>query len=62
MFRNYKILKLFTNNTKLRRVKEKMFRNYKILKLFTNNAKLRSGKLNKKIITTKNIKNNKENY
>ena len=34
MFRNYKILKLFTNNTKLRKVKEKMFRNYKIQKLF----------------------------
>ena len=54
MFRNYKILKLFTNDTKLRKVKEKMFRNDKILKLFTNNTKLRSDKLNKKINTTKN--------
>ena len=49
MFRNYKILKLFTNNTKLRKVKEKMFRNYKILKLFTNNTKSRSDKLKKLI-------------
>ena len=62
MFRNFKILKLFSNNTKLRRVKEKMFRNYKILKLFTNNTKLRSDKLNEKINTTRNIKNNKEKY
>ena len=59
MFRNFKILKLFSNNTKLRRVKEKMLRNYKILKLFTNNTKLRSDKLNIKINTTKKIKNNK---
>ena len=44
MFRNYQILKLFTNNT-IRKVKEKIFRNYKILKLFTNNAKLRSDKM-----------------